>query len=266
MFQDRIVVECNENGFEPEHVRAICEIGQSSKVKGGPDSQGYIGQKGIGFKSVFKVARRVDIHSGDYSFYFETRPDDGPVEAGLAMTCPIWMEPEEELPGPLTRMTLWLRQDGDPDALLSMQRNIKQQFAALRESLLLFLKNLAEINIAIYDKEGNLEKSIRFNKSGSKPSRVTLAKTEEENGKVDTASTIYHVLEHTAGNLPRSELRNYSEYEERKKSYAQAKVTLAFPLTAEETPIINNQDVFTFLPMRYEGFSVRVPPCMLLCT
>ncbi len=43
-------VRNNEQGFTEANVRALCAINNSTK-KG---IQGYIGQKGIGFKSVFK--------------------------------------------------------------------------------------------------------------------------------------------------------------------------------------------------------------------
>jgi hypothetical protein len=42
----------NELGFEESHIQALCDIGKSTK---GKHQQGYIGQKGIGFKSVFTV-------------------------------------------------------------------------------------------------------------------------------------------------------------------------------------------------------------------
>lgn len=47
-----IVVLNNESGFSAENIRALCDIGSSTK-KG--SNQGYIGNKGIGFKSVFRV-------------------------------------------------------------------------------------------------------------------------------------------------------------------------------------------------------------------
>ena len=47
-----IVVLNNERGFSAENIRALCDIGNSTK-KGA--NRGYIGNKGIGFKSVFRV-------------------------------------------------------------------------------------------------------------------------------------------------------------------------------------------------------------------
>lgn len=47
-----IVVLNNEQGFSEANIRALCDVGNSTK-KG--STAGYIGQKGIGFKSVFRV-------------------------------------------------------------------------------------------------------------------------------------------------------------------------------------------------------------------
>ena len=47
-----IVVLNNERGFTAQNIKALCDVGNSTK-KG--SSAGYIGQKGIGFKSVFRV-------------------------------------------------------------------------------------------------------------------------------------------------------------------------------------------------------------------
>lgn len=51
------------------NVRAICSTGESTKT----NTSGYIGEKGIGFKSVFKAASKVHIQSGPFSFFFEHR-------------------------------------------------------------------------------------------------------------------------------------------------------------------------------------------------
>jgi HSP90 family molecular chaperone len=69
---DTISIDCNEDGFTPENVRAICRIGESTKIRA--NAQYYIGEKGIGFKSVFMVASKVHIQSGPFSFSFEHEP------------------------------------------------------------------------------------------------------------------------------------------------------------------------------------------------
>jgi len=47
-----IIVLNNERGFSAQNIRALCDVGNSTKKGSGG---GYIGQKGIGFKSVFRV-------------------------------------------------------------------------------------------------------------------------------------------------------------------------------------------------------------------
>ncbi|KAK4991259.1 hypothetical protein LTR66_006591, partial [Elasticomyces elasticus] len=56
----------NEVGFSKSNVESICRIGNSTK-KVQEKQKGYIGEKGIGFKSVFKVADLVWITSGYYA-------------------------------------------------------------------------------------------------------------------------------------------------------------------------------------------------------
>lgn len=65
-----ITLEYNERGFTTENVFAISSIANSSKNKKG--SQMKIGEKGIGFKSVFGIAKKVLIQSGYFSFSFNT--------------------------------------------------------------------------------------------------------------------------------------------------------------------------------------------------
>ena len=72
VYPDRIVIDCNEDGFTRQNLTAICDIGKSSKT----GSQGYIGEKGIGFKSVFMAAWRVHIQSRSFSFDFVHRKGD----------------------------------------------------------------------------------------------------------------------------------------------------------------------------------------------
>ena len=80
-----LVVQNNEVGFQPEHVLRICSIGQSSKKKNA--DRDYIGEKGIGFKSVFRITDSPHIFSNGYQFCF--RKPDG---AELGYILPHWIE------------------------------------------------------------------------------------------------------------------------------------------------------------------------------
>ncbi|KAL7083746.1 hypothetical protein ACP275_14G181400 [Erythranthe tilingii] len=63
-----IVVLNNEEGFSTENIRALCDVGNSTK-KG--SNAGYIGKKGIGFKSVFRVTDAPEIHSNGFHIKFD---------------------------------------------------------------------------------------------------------------------------------------------------------------------------------------------------
>ncbi|KAI5103032.1 hypothetical protein C0J45_6613 [Silurus meridionalis] len=68
--KDCVTILNNECGFEEKNVRAICDVGKSTK---GKHTCGYIGQKGIGFKSVFKVTDCPEIHSNDFHIKFDKK-------------------------------------------------------------------------------------------------------------------------------------------------------------------------------------------------
>ncbi|KAF3764390.1 hypothetical protein M406DRAFT_330736 [Cryphonectria parasitica EP155] len=123
--EDRVIIECNEDGFNRDNLEAICNVGHSSKT----GAQGYIGENGIGFKSIFMAAYEVHIQSGPYSFYFRHHSGD----SGLGMITPVWEEPMEQLSQHMTRMTLLLHATGDPAALASQRQTMREQFNDLQE-------------------------------------------------------------------------------------------------------------------------------------
>ncbi len=63
---DKIILSYNEKGFSPFNVFAITGIAEAAKNISA--SKNEIGEKGIGFKSVFGVANKVLIRSGWFSF------------------------------------------------------------------------------------------------------------------------------------------------------------------------------------------------------
>ena len=64
---NELIIQNNEKGFKEENVRKLCRIGGSTKIK----KSGYIGEKGIGFKSVFMVSDEPHIYSNGFHFKFE---------------------------------------------------------------------------------------------------------------------------------------------------------------------------------------------------
>jgi len=245
-----IVVEYNVDVFTPENLEAICGIGRSSKI----GSQGYIGEKGIGFKSVFMVAWKVHIQSAKFSFNFQHRRG----ESGVGMISPVWQEPEEKLMRHLTRITLFLHEDGDAMTLRTERENIFQQFRELQGTILLFLKSIKQIEIKFYDAGDSCISSTSYSTEVLPDSQncLCLRKVSITNGNGEESKKYFHITKHTATNLAQKENRTYSEAEKNTREYATAEVVLAFPLTENAIPIIEFQKVFTFQPVRNMGFKV----------
>lgn len=245
----RIVVECNEDGFTDENLSAICSVGQSSKKEKG--AQGYIGEKGIGFKSVFMAAWKVHIQSGAFSFSFTHKPGG----SGMGMISPMWKDGGEELPpSALTRITLYLHETGDEAMLAKTRQTIEEQFEELQETFLLFMKNLRRIRVAFHNEMGEQTSSAEYSVEKPKPNHAVLRRSKSRGGTVNTEAKHFHVTTHEARNLAKNDNRSYSPNEEASHAYSKSQIVLAFPLSKTSEPIIEPQDVFVFLPVRPAGF------------
>lgn len=106
---NQIVLTYNEVGFSPFNVFAITGIAEAAKNIS--SSKNEIGEKGIGFKSVFGVAKRVWIQSGWFSF--ELRKEN------FTIPVPVYQD-STYCPG--TRMTLYV-----PGRAQEIYRQIKAQ-------------------------------------------------------------------------------------------------------------------------------------------
>ena len=221
-----MVVDCNEDGFREEHVRAICQSGASTKTA----TSGYIGEKGIGFKSVFRIANKVKIQSGPFSFIFHANEADG-----LGMVTP-WASDHESLPMAVqTRMTLWLARPDDFPARL-------KDLEAIPESLMIFLNKLQRISLFVDDPPhvSQTSYSYRFDDSN-----IMGTLTKIMTGGMSTQE--FYVIKKDVSHLPKEEKREHTN---------KAQVVLAFPIDSDQEPLIEQQLVFAFLPIRKAGFSV----------
>ncbi|KAH1631885.1 hypothetical protein KXV25_001395 [Aspergillus fumigatus] len=227
LHEDHLTVDSNEDGFTENDVRAICSIHQSSKKQTG----GYIGHKGIGFKSVFKVAYKVSIQSGPFSFYFEHHQGD----SGLGMITPFNEEPQELPPSVNTRITLFFISISDFEARASELREIP-------DTMLLFLRKLQRLTVNI----PSLQSQISFTRFEDK-SKHLITLTKETNG--EQVTKFYHLEKTTLSNLPQHLSR---------PGQPEVDLILAFPVQEDYSPLIQAQYVYSFLPMRDEGFNFLI--------
>lgn len=66
--ENTIITEYNETGFTRANIRSITAIGESTKNKLLSNSNKSIGEKGVGFKTIFAISSKITIHSGNYHF------------------------------------------------------------------------------------------------------------------------------------------------------------------------------------------------------
>lgn len=247
-----IIIDCNEDGFTERDMQDICTVGQSTKSA----SHGYIGAKGIGFKSVFIAASRVHIQSGNFSFEFRHNKTD----PGIGMARPIWVDPVETIPEPLTRTTLYLHNQGDEDEIQHLKTTISMQFEDLHETCLIFLRKLQKITLEYYDEDGKLVQSKQFRKHQIDEYRISLETTSVVGGEETTQNKIFHILKQTAIGLAHGDNREIPDNIDVRRTSPTAEVILAFPLTSDFKPLVTQQkqDLFAFLPLKKSDYKVSL--------
>jgi hypothetical protein len=87
--QNQLHIFDDGNGFDKAGVLAICQQGQSPK-----DCDSKIGFRGLGFKSLFEVCKRVEIHSNGYHFAFDLTDSDVADDVVPRSLIPNWINPD----------------------------------------------------------------------------------------------------------------------------------------------------------------------------
>ncbi|KAF7058669.1 hypothetical protein CFC21_065677 [Triticum aestivum] len=233
---DGIVVLNNETGFSADNIRALCDIGNSTK-KG--SNMGYIGNKGIGFKSVFRVIDAPEIHSNGFHVKFDI------TEGQIGFILPTAIPPFDT--NPLSRI---LSPEDSYDAcsswktciLLPFRSNFREgtgmcsvvsMFSDLDPSLLLFLHRLKCIKF----KNMLSEKFLITRRKSLADGIVKISRGNE------TVSWLV-VTKKLQGSLVRHDV-------------CSTEIAMAFSLQETEDgeyePYLKQQPVFAFLPLRNYG-------------
>lgn len=95
--KDSLCILNNGDNFSDDDFAAICDV-KSRKLP----SLGFRGYIGIGFKSIFRITDRIDIHSGGFHFAF----DKGYWGESKRQEVPLTEWPWEILPVPISPVTL----------------------------------------------------------------------------------------------------------------------------------------------------------------
>jgi HSP90 family molecular chaperone len=227
------IVESNEAGFTRANVEAICATGKSSKKATAADDQ--IGEKGLGFKSVFSVAKEVHVQSGVWSFRFQHNPKDD----GLGMVTPLHALQEVLPSGVGTRITLQLIDQSAP-----AYQKLLEAVSEIPKTSIMYLQRLQQIEISIKRTDGRTEK-INITKTASLLShstRITRSRTLDLVKEQDVST----FLRFTRGPITMPE-------DNRRKNGKEVEVAVAFPIDSiSMKPKIsgNGQYLFAYLPVQ----------------
>lgn len=222
---DRLVLSNNEVGFNEENISAICKVGASSKAK---NKLHHIGEKGIGFKSVFSVSDAPEIHSNGYHFRFDrTKPEDL-----LGYVIPTWCDVAPEARPGVTTIVLPASPKYRFDA---------STLADLDARVLLFLNQLQQLTLV--QEEGR--RSYRRLDHKGVSDLITAATSPD--GEVTEGRLRYVRVTETfdMSGVP----------DEKRPDVKTSSVVLAFPVESSgEARLEPSSYVFAYLPIRQIGF------------
>jgi hypothetical protein len=260
----------NERGFSERNVMALSAIGESTKAS----SSGYIGQKGIGFKSVFKATSHPQVHSGHYHFAFNGQEHGVTHTSSLAYIIPVPLPTpggwDAEHGGTLIRLPL-CKKYGRLDI-----KEVRAKVRDIHSSLLLFLNKLRCIIIrdVRQGEDGSVQRVMERREESTLPfdnndNNIMMAPAR---GMQHVASTGKIVcIDETNSDQDGGVVSEKKErwllvskelvptLERNEKIIPLTRVAVAIPLAAHPADKdLPKREVFAFLPLRNYGLSFVV--------
>jgi hypothetical protein len=223
--QGALVLHNNETGFTEQNVDALCAVGRSTKTKQG----GYIGEKGIGFKSVFQVSSTPHVFSSGYAFRL---PEHEPVTQ-LGYIVPQWVV---EVPDSAKLAGTVLILPLKP----GVYECIEQRLREIAAETILFLTQLRSLEIMIEP--------------------AYLCRVEKDDSKAPLVRMTSSIYDPRAGLRGSTERKFWVETEAfnrpsnitatKRDGITSREVTIAFPLSERGTI---RGSLFAYLPVRKES-------------
>lgn len=214
IFENGILTKNNEIGFSEVNIKALCDFNDSPKSKN--KALGFIGEKGIGFKSVFAITDTPLIHSNGYRFYFK---EGEYIE-------PYWIESFDNFPlefQDVATTNIYLPYSSK----FENQKDIENKLDDIEPILILFLNKLKQIKIY---KNQNLQFSVI---KKDLPNNVVSIENNNKNLEFKIFSKVINCIE--------------TIKEEKRENVLKRELFLAFPLQA-----ISDTRIFAFLPTEIE--------------
>ncbi|KAI3931745.1 hypothetical protein MKW98_012155 [Papaver atlanticum] len=221
----------NEKGFSSKNINSICSLGNSTKK--GNRQRGYIGEKGIGFKSVFLITAQPYIYSNGYQIMFSEHPCP---DCDVGYIVPQWVEHPtvaeiQQTYGsakslPTTTIILPL----NPDKV----HPVKQQLSSIHPELLLFLSKIKRLSV----REANKDPKLNTLRKVSISSETELVSRKN----VGAESYTLHLSAEENTTSTEGECRYYMRTE-----VDEWVITLAFPFSQRLNRGMSSPGIYAFL-------------------
>ncbi|KAF3912738.1 hypothetical protein ABW20_dc0100255 [Dactylellina cionopaga] len=244
-----LLFECNEIGFSRTNVSSICTTARSSKkknlnTKDIPNPRSYIGEKGIGFKAVFKVAQRVWINSGYYTFRFDRDAEIGAIR-------PIW---DPDLPLPKT--------DGFSAIVIELGEKVNsatiiEGITVTDPTMLMFLQKLKRLEIDLVHTNTTQNKQVILEASRLPDRYGVLFSPSLRRNNCDLSPPC-RALRYLIDNISTS---ISSDSDHRRLTCEETDIILVFSI---DTASPRTKMVYAFLPIRTFGFKFDIQADFLL--
>jgi hypothetical protein len=230
----RLVLINNEVGFNERNVQALCSVGDSSKA----NKVGYIGEKGIGFKSVFTVSNAPEIHSNGFHFRFD-RTNKGDL---LGYVVPHWCKPTKEAKSNATTIILPAADDFEYS---------QETLEGLDARILLFLSKIRRITLHRDDE------TVTYQRRDEET--LSYLSTLRERPKTEPQNEERHFVRVSV------KFKMDNVLDEKRPDAPLSSVVLAFPVDRKgvASPEPSSQ-VFAFLPIRQVGIKFSIQADFIL--
>ncbi|XP_047306317.1 uncharacterized protein LOC124909709 [Impatiens glandulifera] len=241
----------NEKGFSSKNIESICSVGSSTKK--GKRTNGYIGEKGIGFKSVFLITQRPYIFSNGYHIKFNEEPC---TMCNIRYIVPEWVNDDDRIMSnireiygsknclPITTIVLPLKHD--------KIEAVKHQLSTIHPELLLFLTKIRKLSF----KEDCEDSGLQNNTSITISSETNFHSRKNS----DADSYLVHLFANGNGNVDQGLGEcGYHMWRQRfpvtdehkvdtRKEVEEWVLTLSFPVGQRLNRGLKSPGVYAFLP------------------
>jgi len=207
-----LLIQNNEVGFGINNIEAICAVGESTKTK----ASGYIGEKGIGFKSVFRITSTPHIYSGGYCIKLPEKLEG----IDLGYIVPDWVE---HFPRCVDKEQTSIILPLDKSDEFDFQK-IRDMICQFTPETILFLKKITKLSLYVED-----DYTLDVVKKQLDQGELNITATGNDRGKEICKISSFLLFEKTYTKPADLEVKE-------RQSVSHSTISLAFPLHDNPEP------------------------------